>query len=94
VILARSLLEDLSSIGTSPDQVHFVLVNRVRSTVQLTPTQIQEQLGYDIVVTFSPEPELAYQASSNNAPMILLQPQGQAAQQFYKLAEVVDQRTG
>jgi CheY-like chemotaxis protein/MinD-like ATPase involved in chromosome partitioning or flagellar assembly len=93
VILARSLLEDLSSLGISPDQVHFILANRVRSELHLTPAQIQEQLGYEVAVNFTPEPELAYQASSNNAPMILIQPQGQAAQQYFKLAEVVYQRT-
>ena len=93
VLQARALLEDLFGIGIGSDQVHIVLVNRARSNMQLTPSQIQEQLGFEIPVAFTPEPELAYQASSNNAPMILMQPHGPAAQQFFKLAELVYQRT-
>jgi hypothetical protein len=43
---------------------------------------------------FTPEPELAYMASSNNIPIILHQPESLAAQQFMRLAGEIHQRIG
>lgn len=85
----RLLLEDLGKLGFGPGRVDIVLLNRTRSSVQASWTQVQEQLGRKVAVVLSPAPELAYQAENNNAPMVLLQPDSLSAQQYAKLAEVV-----
>jgi MinD-like ATPase involved in chromosome partitioning or flagellar assembly len=89
----KSLIQDLVSSGTGEGRITLVLVNRVRSGVQLSWSQVQEQLGQTIAVIFTPAPELAYQASVHNLPIVQQQPDSLTAQQFNKLAERIAQRS-
>lgn len=89
----KVLFDDLVSSGISDGCITPVLVNRHRSGMQLSWSQVQEQLGRQISVVFTPAPELAYQAANNNLPMIRQQPDSITAQQFSKLAERVLQRS-
>jgi MinD-like ATPase involved in chromosome partitioning or flagellar assembly len=50
-------------------------------------------LGHTIAVIFTPAPELAYQASAHNLPIVLQQPDSLTSQQFSKLAERITQRS-
>ncbi|MBN1535292.1 MAG: response regulator [Anaerolineales bacterium] len=92
LIQSKALLDDLIAKGIGEGRIDIVLVNRVRSGVQLSWSQVQEQLGKNISVIFTPAPELAYQASMHNLPLISQQPDSLTAQQFIKLAEKVAQR--
>jgi len=86
---SKALLDDLVATGIGNGRISVVVVNRIRSGMQLSWSQVQEKLGRNIAVIFTPAPELAYQASTNNTPMILQQPESLTAQQFAKLAELV-----
>jgi Flp pilus assembly CpaE family ATPase len=91
VALGRSLIEDLISAGLGEGKIDTVLVNRTRSSAQLTLNQVQGHLGHQVSTVFKPDPELAYQACMRNQPMMLLQPDGSTAQQFQKMAaKIVD----
>jgi Flp pilus assembly CpaE family ATPase len=91
VALGRSLIEDLISVGMGEGKIDTVLVNRTRSSAQLTLNQVQGHLGHQVSTVFKPDPELAYQACMRNQPMILLQPDGSTAQQFNRMAaKIVD----
>jgi pilus assembly protein CpaE len=81
------LLNDLSEAGLTETKISIVLVNRIRSGVHLSWSQVQEQLGKTISVIFTPAPELAYQATSSNKPLVKHQPDSLSSQQFSKLAE-------
>ena len=85
----KILLEELSQVGAGEGRVSVVLVNRIRSGVQLSWSQVQEQLGQNIAVIFTPAPELAYQASVHSVPITIQQPESLTAQQFQKLADRV-----
>jgi CheY-like chemotaxis protein/MinD-like ATPase involved in chromosome partitioning or flagellar assembly len=87
----KLLINDLASIGIGAGRLSIVLVNRVRSGMQLSWSQVQDQLGENIAVIFTPAPELAYQATMNNMPMVLEQPESLTVQQYAKLAEKVAQ---
>ena len=87
VTQTRMMINNLSDGGSTGRKLTPVLVNRIRSGVHLSWTQVQEQLGTPIAVIFTPAPELAYQASSNNTPIVKHQPDSLSAQQFTKLAE-------
>ncbi|MCI0520107.1 MAG: response regulator [Chloroflexi bacterium] len=89
----KTFLSDLVEVGVGEGRLTLALVNRVRSGVQLSLSQVQEQLGRSIPDIFTPAPELAYQAAVNGAPMIVLQPDSLTAQQFQKLAARVAQRS-
>jgi MinD-like ATPase involved in chromosome partitioning or flagellar assembly len=93
IIQSKALLNDLSEVGSSETKVTVVLVNRVRSGVHLSWSQVQEQLGRTISVIFTPAPELAYQASSNNKPLVKQQADSLSSQQFAKLAERIAKHT-
>jgi CheY-like chemotaxis protein/MinD-like ATPase involved in chromosome partitioning or flagellar assembly len=85
----KSMLEEMINMGIGEGRIDLVLVNRVRSGVQLSWSQVQEQIGKNITVIFTPAPELAYQASVHNVPIAIQQPESLTAQQFRKLAEKV-----
>lgn len=87
----KLLINDLASIGVGEGRIAIVLVNRIRSGMQLSWSQVQDQLGHNITVIFTPAPELAYQATMQNLPMVLQQPESLTAQQYGKLAEKVAQ---
>ena len=88
---SKLLLEELTVLGIGKSRINVVLVNRIRTGIQMTWSQVQDQLGYNISVIFTPAPELAYQASINNKPMIIMQPDSLTSQQFIKLAQNITQ---
>jgi DNA-binding response OmpR family regulator len=89
----RLLLDELKKM----DFVHgrpvtVVLLHRQRADIQLTWSQVQEELGIPVDQIISPVPETAYHAAVNHVSLIQMQPDGLAAQQFQKLAERIAQR--
>jgi MinD-like ATPase involved in chromosome partitioning or flagellar assembly len=88
-----TLLNDLSDAGLTETKITIVLVNRIRSGVHLSWSQVQEQLGRTISVIFTPAPELAYQATINNKPLVKQQVDSLSSQQFAKLAERIAKHT-
>ncbi len=89
VLQTKALFDDLLEKGIRSDNVSVVLVNRVRSGMQLSWSQVQDQLGRTVSVIFTPAPDLAYQASLKNIPMVLQQSDSLTAQQYAKLAEKI-----
>ncbi len=93
IVQTKALINDLINLGVGEGRITLVLVNRIRSGVQLSWSQVQEQIQHNIAVIFTPAPELAYQASEHNLPIVLQQPDSLTSQQFSKLAERVTQRS-
>jgi len=93
VAQAVDLIEDLRAIGIGESQIDVIMVNRFRSSIQLTISEVESQMGRSLAVAFSPNPELAYQASLQGAPMISLQPESLIAQQFDQLAVKIAHRS-
>lgn len=89
IIRAKALMDDLKDLSFDKGRVVTVLINRIRSDHQLTWSQVQEQLGHQIAVVFTPAFESAYQAAKNNIPLVTYQPENLATQQFYKLADII-----
>jgi CheY-like chemotaxis protein/MinD-like ATPase involved in chromosome partitioning or flagellar assembly len=87
----KVLIEDLYSLGIGEGRMRITLINRVRSSLQLNWSQVQEQLGKKIDTVFTPAPELAFQASVSNTPMMVQQAGSITAQQFEKLATTITQ---
>ncbi len=87
----RLLLDDLHTLGVGDGQTRIALVNRVRSSVQLGWSQVQDDLKRKVDIVFTPAPELAYQAATTSLPMVIQQPNSLTAQQFNKLASTISQ---
>ena len=92
ILQSKTLIQDLTDSGFTKSQMMVVLINRVRSSVQLSWAQVQEQLGYNISTIFTPAPEHTYQASTHNIPIVIQQPDSLTTEQFNKLAEKVINR--
>jgi CheY-like chemotaxis protein len=93
VTQTKDLLEDLRVQGIGRGRIDVVLVNRIRSSVQMSWGQVQDQLGMKIATVFTPAPELAYQAETNNIPLVMLEPDSLSTQQFAKLTDFLTQKS-
>jgi len=88
----KALIDDLSSMGIGERRFQVVLINRVRSSIQLNWKQVENDLGYKIDNVFTPAPELAFQAAVSNMPMVVQQSGTITSQQFEKLASTITQQ--
>jgi CheY-like chemotaxis protein/MinD-like ATPase involved in chromosome partitioning or flagellar assembly len=88
----RILLEELAQKGFGKSKLlSLVLINRMRTDVQYSISQVQEALHTPVMQMLPPVPELAYQASLRNTPLIDVQPEGLLNQQLSKLADDIMQ---
>ena len=83
---AQALITELSLLEITRDQIKLVVFNRVSSSQQLSFGEIEDQLNMIVVSAFTPNRELAYQASRDKEPIIMLMPEGLTAQQINQLA--------
>ena len=89
VMLAQSLAAHLEKIGVGPDKVIAVVVNRSASASSLSKSTIEGLLNRDVAVVIPPAPEVAFQASEQGAPIIMVQPGNVVSDQFRELARLV-----
>lgn len=87
----KALLQDLVGRGFGQGRVRVILVNRSRSDVVLSLNVVQEELAHPVAVAFTPAPEILYQSSIRNNPVVLSQADSLTAQQFNKLADLLIQ---
>jgi CheY-like chemotaxis protein len=85
-IHSRALINDLTELGFNKRTIQAVVVNRIRSEIQLNWSQVQEMLGQEPIVAVTPAPELLYMATRMKTIAVLSQPESLTAQQFTKLA--------
>jgi DNA-binding response OmpR family regulator len=71
----------------SSKALSLLTVNRARSDMGMTVTQIEQALGHSVILGIPPAPELAFLAGSRMQPMFLAQPGGIISGQFDTLAE-------
>lgn len=89
--LTRRLLqkEEEGVLGAGSSALaHVVVVNRIRTAVALTRTEIEEMLGRELLAFIPPAPEL-FRSAREGRPAILVQPDGMHANMFRQLAEAL-----
>jgi len=87
--MAKAILDDLEKAGVSSNRFEFIMVNRVRSSLQMPWQQAEAMLNHSITSIITPAPELAYQAAEAATPMAQMQPDSLTADQARKLAETL-----
>lgn len=89
--LTRGLLQkERESLGMRPNALtHVVVVNRVRTAVTLSRTEVEKTLDRELLALVGPAPELFHQGAREGRPAILLQPEGLHANIFRQLAEAL-----
>jgi CheY-like chemotaxis protein/MinD-like ATPase involved in chromosome partitioning or flagellar assembly len=86
VVQSRALITDLADLTGSKQNIHAIVVNRIRSEIQLNMTQMEELLGQIPLIAITPAPELLYSATRAKTTAISSRPDSLTAQQFTKLA--------
>jgi pilus assembly protein CpaE len=82
--------KEREALGTRSDALlHIVVVNRVRTAVALTRTDIEKTLDRELLGFITPAPELFRQGAREGQPVILIQPEGQHANTFRQLTEAL-----
>lgn len=92
IIRATALIDDIAALGISRKNVYVVLNNRIRTETQLASSQVQTQLGHEIITTLTPAPELFVQATRMQTPAIVCQPDSLTARQIMKLVDLMIER--
>ena len=90
---AAILVKELRARGFGATKaLNIITVNRARSDVMLSMTQVESMVGQPVALGFPPATELAYRAAEQSIALTTLQPDGVIAQQFNTLADQVKQR--
>jgi pilus assembly protein CpaE len=92
IIHTKALIDDIATLRIPRKNIKVVLNNRIRSETQLASSQVQANLGHEILSTLTPAPELFVQATRMQTPAILCQPDSLTARQITKLVDFVVER--
>jgi len=86
---SKALIADLADLTGSKQNIHAIVVNRIRSDTQITMAQTEEILGLTPLLAITPAPELLYAAIRMKTTALAARPDSLTAQQFTKLAAAV-----
>jgi len=89
VVHSRALITDLADLTGCKQNIHAIVVNRIRSDTQITMAQTEEILGLTPLLAITPAPELLYAAIRMKTTALAARPDSLTAQQFTKLAAAV-----
>jgi CheY-like chemotaxis protein len=92
IVRTLSLVEELAKKGFGEGRVNTVLYNRQRTEMQYSLAQVQMEYPHPISIVFTAAPELAYQCSKANVPLVMQHPDNLTSQQFVKLADNITKR--
>ena len=90
--IAKAILDELEKIGIPANRFEIVMINKVRSSLQMPWQQAEAMLNHSIASIITPAPELAHQAAESATPMIQIQADSQTAEQTRKLVELLTQK--
>jgi pilus assembly protein CpaE len=92
IIRTMTLVEELTKKGFGEGRINTVLYNRQRTEMQYSLSQVQMEYRHPISIVFTAAPELTYQCSKSNIPLVLQHPDNLTSQQFAKLADNISKR--
>jgi CheY-like chemotaxis protein/MinD-like ATPase involved in chromosome partitioning or flagellar assembly len=69
----------------------LITVNRIRTEMTMTMSQIEDVLGHSVTLGIPPLPELSYLTATRATPMYILQPESIIANQIDTLADSIAQ---
>jgi MinD-like ATPase involved in chromosome partitioning or flagellar assembly len=92
IVRTQKLVEELAKRGFGEGRVNSVLYNRQRTEMQYSLAQVQMEYTHPISLVFTAAPELIYQCSRANVPLVVQHPDNLTSQQFAKLADNIAKR--
>jgi CheY-like chemotaxis protein len=92
IVRTLSLVDELAKKGFGEGRINTVLYNRQRTEMQYSLAQVQMEYRHPISIVFTAAPELTYQCSKANVPLVMQHPDNLTSQQFAKLADNIVKR--
>lgn len=92
IVRTLTLVDELTKKGFGEGRINSVLYNRQRTEMQYSLAQVQMEYRHPISIVFTAAPELTYQCSKANVPLVLQHPDNLTSQQFAKLADNIAKR--
>ena len=92
IVRTLLLVEELAKKGFGEGRLNTVLYNRQRTEMQYSLAQVQIEYRHPISIVFTAAPELSYQCSKANVPLVIQHPDNLTSQQFAKLADNISKR--
>jgi len=92
IVRTLSLVEELTKKGFGEGRINTILYNRQRTEMQYSLAQVQMEYRHPISIVFTAAPELTYQCSKANVPLVMQHPDNLTSQQFAKLADNITKR--
>jgi pilus assembly protein CpaE len=92
IVRTLTLVEELTKKGFGEGRINTVLYNRQRTEMQYSLAQVQMEYRHPISIVFTAAPELTYQCSKANVPLVIQHPDNLTSQQFSKLADNIAKR--
>lgn len=92
ILRTLSLVDELTKRGFGEGRINTVLYNRQRTEMQYSLAQVQMEYRHPISIVFTAAPELVYQCSKSNVPLVIQHPDNLTSQQFSKLADNIAKR--
>ena len=92
IVRTMTLVEELIKKGFGEGRINTVLYNRYRTEMQYSLAQVQMEYRHPISIVFTAAPELTYQSSKANVPLVIQHPDNLTSQQFAKLADNITKR--
>jgi Flp pilus assembly CpaE family ATPase len=91
LMMGRELLNEIHQIGGA-GATNVVIINRSPSSLQVPWQEAEHILEHEMTAIISPAPELAFQASENGVPIVLMQPEATVTSQYAKMVEELQKR--
>lgn len=92
IVRTMKLVDELTKKGFGEGRINTVLYNRQRTEMQYSLSQVQMEYKHPISIVFTAAPELTYQCSKTNVPLVIQHPDNLTSQQFAKLADNIAKR--
>jgi CheY-like chemotaxis protein/MinD-like ATPase involved in chromosome partitioning or flagellar assembly len=92
IVRTLTLVDELTKKGFGEGRINTVLYNRQRTEMQYSLAQVQMEYRHPISIVFTAAPELTYQCSKANIPLVVQHPDNLTSQQFAKLADNIAKR--
>jgi CheY-like chemotaxis protein/MinD-like ATPase involved in chromosome partitioning or flagellar assembly len=92
IVRTLALVDELTKRGFGEGRINTVLYNRQRTEMQYSLAQVQMEYRHPISIVFTAAPELTYQCSKANVPLVMQHPDNLTSQQFIKLADNITKR--
>lgn len=92
IVMAKSTMKALLSIGLDEEKLGVALVSRMRTSLQIPWRDAMSVIGGELMGIVSPAPEHAPQAAQSGEPLVVIHPDSLIVDQIHKVSDAIAKR--